>query len=91
MPGLETGQRSRRGLKMVCVHSPHTRQNSHSKMHGKIGMQRAGDTHQFARQPAHELQVPIDVVYVAKSRVLKKLREEILALAEDLPQCVPLA
>jgi RNA polymerase sigma-70 factor (ECF subfamily) len=33
---------------------------------------------------AQELQVPIDTVYVAKSRVLKKLREEILVWAEDL-------
>jgi RNA polymerase sigma-70 factor (ECF subfamily) len=34
--------------------------------------------------------VPIDAVYVAKSRVLKRLREEVTALAEDLPLYVPL-
>jgi RNA polymerase sigma-70 factor (ECF subfamily) len=39
---------------------------------------------------AGELGVPIETVYVAKSRVLKRLEEEVLALAEDLPQCVPL-
>ena len=27
----------------------------------------------------------IDAVYAAKSRVLRRLREEVLALAEDLP------
>ncbi len=41
-------------------------------------------------ETAQELGVSIDGVYVAKSRVLKRLREEILLLAEDLPQCVPL-
>jgi RNA polymerase sigma-70 factor (ECF subfamily) len=39
---------------------------------------------------ARELDVPIEAVYVAKSRVLKRLKEEILLLAEDLPHCVPL-
>jgi RNA polymerase sigma-70 factor (ECF subfamily) len=39
---------------------------------------------------AGELGVPIDAIYLAKSRVLKRLREEVLHLAEDLPQCVPL-
>ena len=43
-----------------------------------------------AAEAARELAVPIDVVYVAKSRVLKRLREEVLALAEDLPLYVPL-
>jgi hypothetical protein len=32
------------------------------------------------------LSLPIDVVYKAKSRVLKRLREEVLVLAEDVPQ-----
>lgn len=43
-----------------------------------------------AAEVAGALRVPIEMVYVAKSRVLKRLREEILVLAEDLPQCVPL-
>jgi RNA polymerase sigma-70 factor (ECF subfamily) len=43
-----------------------------------------------AASTAGELGVPIEAVYLAKSRVLKRLREEILVLAEDLPQCVPL-
>jgi DNA-directed RNA polymerase specialized sigma24 family protein len=34
--------------------------------------------------------VPIDTVYVSKSRVLKRLREEVTAIAEDLPLYVPL-
>jgi RNA polymerase sigma-70 factor (ECF subfamily) len=43
-----------------------------------------------AAEVARELDVPLDAIYVAKSRVLKRLREEILLLAEDLPQFVPL-
>jgi RNA polymerase sigma-70 factor (ECF subfamily) len=41
-------------------------------------------------QTAAELGLPIDAIYVAKSRVLKRLREEVLMLAEDLPQFIPL-
>jgi RNA polymerase sigma factor (sigma-70 family) len=44
-----------------------------------------------AADVARELGLPIDAVYVAKSRVLKRLREEVLALAEDFPQYVPLS
>jgi RNA polymerase sigma-70 factor (ECF subfamily) len=43
-----------------------------------------------AEEAARELGLSIDKIYVAKSRVLKRLREEVLLLAEDLPQCVPL-
>ena len=43
-----------------------------------------------ATDAARELGVPLDVVYVSKSRVLKRLREEVLALAEDLPLYTPL-
>lgn len=39
-----------------------------------------------ARDVARELDLPIDKVYAAKARVLKRLREEVLMLAEDLPQ-----
>jgi RNA polymerase sigma-70 factor (ECF subfamily) len=39
---------------------------------------------------AGALGLPIDAVYVARSRVLKRLREEVLLLAEDVPQLVPL-
>ncbi len=39
---------------------------------------------------AAETGLPIDAVYAAKSRVLKRLREEILLLAEDVPLFVPL-
>jgi RNA polymerase sigma-70 factor (ECF subfamily) len=39
---------------------------------------------------ARDLNRPIHSVYVAKSRVLKRLREEILSLAEDLAAFVPL-
>jgi RNA polymerase sigma-70 factor (ECF subfamily) len=42
--------------------------------------------HRTAADAACELNLPIAAVYVAKSRVLKRLREEILLLAEDLPQ-----
>lgn len=45
---------------------------------------------QPAADVARALGIPVEAVYVAKSRALKKLREEILILAEDLPQCVPL-
>ena|SRR5581483_9711605 len=43
-----------------------------------------------AAEAARLLGTPIDAVYVAKSRVLKRLREEVMALAEDLPLYVPL-
>jgi RNA polymerase sigma-70 factor (ECF subfamily) len=43
-----------------------------------------------AAEAAANLNLPIDAIYLAKSRVLKRLREELLHLAEDLPQCVPL-
>ncbi len=39
-----------------------------------------------AREVARELGLPIEKVYVAKSRVLKRLREEVLLLGEDMPQ-----
>ena len=38
---------------------------------------------------AKELGMPPNTVYVAKSRVLKRLREEVLALAEDIPHLIP--
>ncbi|HLJ97009.1 MAG TPA: sigma-70 family RNA polymerase sigma factor [Gemmataceae bacterium] len=44
-----------------------------------------------AAEAAGELGLPIDAIYLAKSRVLKRLREEIVLLAEDLPQFVPLS
>ena len=31
----------------------------------------------------------IDAVYAAKSRILRRLREEVLALADDLPNAIP--
>jgi len=34
---------------------------------------------------ARELAIPVAAVYVAKSRVLKQLREEVLRLADDFP------
>jgi RNA polymerase sigma-70 factor (ECF subfamily) len=43
-----------------------------------------------AAETADALGVALDKVYVAKSRVLKRLQEEVLDLAEDLPQFVPL-
>ncbi len=46
---------------------------------------------QSAPDAARALGVSIDTVYVAKSRVLKRLREEVLALAHDLPLYSPLA
>ena len=39
---------------------------------------------------ADELNLPIEKVYLAKSRVLKRLEEELLRLADDVPQFVPL-
>jgi RNA polymerase sigma-70 factor, ECF subfamily len=42
-----------------------------------------------AAETANALGVPIETVYVAKSRVLKRLEEEVLELAEDLPQPTP--
>ena len=45
---------------------------------------------QSAVDAADELCLPVETVYVAKSRVLKRLSEEVLALAEDLPQFTPL-
>jgi RNA polymerase sigma factor (sigma-70 family) len=43
-----------------------------------------------AAEVAQQLSMPIAMVYVAKSRVLKRLREEILVLADDVPHLVPL-
>ena len=40
---------------------------------------------------ASDLKLPIGAVYLAKSRVLKLLRDELVILAEDLPQYVPLS
>jgi RNA polymerase sigma-70 factor (ECF subfamily) len=40
---------------------------------------------QTAQDVARELGVPIESVYVAKSRVLKRLRAEVVSLAEDCP------
>ena len=45
---------------------------------------RAGDV-------AAELKQPIEVIYTSKSRVLKRLEEEVRILAEDVPQLVPLS
>jgi RNA polymerase sigma-70 factor (ECF subfamily) len=42
-----------------------------------------------AAEAADELGLTVDAVYVAKSRVLKRLREEVAALAEDLPFSLP--
>jgi RNA polymerase sigma factor (sigma-70 family) len=41
-----------------------------------------------APEVSRELGVPIDSVYVAKSRVLKRLRAEVVHLAEDCPLLV---
>jgi RNA polymerase sigma-70 factor (ECF subfamily) len=41
-----------------------------------------------AVEAATELKLPLMTVYSAKSRILKRLREEILLLAEDIPQFV---
>jgi len=40
---------------------------------------------QAAPEVARELGVPIESVYIAKSRVLKRLRSEVVMLAEDYP------
>ena len=40
---------------------------------------------QSPQQVAERLQIGIEKVYVAKSRALKRLREEVLRLSEDLP------
>lgn len=42
-----------------------------------------------AAELAHSLGLKIEAVYAAKSRVLRRLREEVLALAEDLPTLIP--
>jgi RNA polymerase sigma factor (sigma-70 family) len=39
-------------------------------------------------EAAKELSMPIEAVYVAKSRVLKRLREKVLELAEEIPTLV---
>jgi RNA polymerase sigma-70 factor (ECF subfamily) len=44
-----------------------------------------------ASEVAAELQMPIETIYTAKSRVLKRLAEEVRILAEDVPQLVPLS
>ncbi|MFT3882185.1 MAG: sigma-70 family RNA polymerase sigma factor [Gemmatales bacterium] len=43
-----------------------------------------------AAETAKDLAMPVSMVYVAKSRVLKRLREEILLLAEDIPHLAPM-
>jgi len=42
-----------------------------------------------APQVALHLGMTIDAVYAAKSRILRRLREEVLALADDLPNAIP--
>jgi RNA polymerase sigma-70 factor (ECF subfamily) len=37
---------------------------------------------------AQELSMPLEAVYVAKSRVLKRLREKVLELAEEIPSSI---
>ncbi len=44
-----------------------------------------------APEVARELGLTIDAVYAAKSRVLRRLRDEVLALAEDMPIVAPRA
>ena len=39
---------------------------------------------------AGELATPLETIYLAKSRVLKRLREEVQMLADDIPHCIPL-
>jgi RNA polymerase sigma factor (sigma-70 family) len=41
-----------------------------------------------ALETSHELDLPIEKVYAAKARVLKRLREEVLLLADCLPPTV---
>ncbi|MFO0844032.1 MAG: sigma-70 family RNA polymerase sigma factor [Gemmataceae bacterium] len=48
--------------------------------------ERAWLEHQPAVAVAAELGIPVDKVYVAKSRVLKRLEQEVRLLAEDLPR-----
>jgi RNA polymerase sigma-70 factor (ECF subfamily) len=43
-----------------------------------------------AAEAAGQAGLSVQAAYVAKHRVLKRLEEEVLHLAEDLPQCVPL-
>jgi len=43
------------------------------------------------QEAAREVGCRVHAIYVAKSRVLQRLREEIAAIAEDVPQCVPLS
>jgi RNA polymerase sigma-70 factor (ECF subfamily) len=43
-----------------------------------------------AAEAAAQAGLSIQAAYVAKHRVLKRLEAEVLHLAEDLPQCVPL-
>lgn len=43
-----------------------------------------------AAETAAQAGLSIQAAYVAKHRVLKRLEEEVLHLAENLPQCVPL-
>jgi RNA polymerase sigma-70 factor (ECF subfamily) len=41
-------------------------------------------------ETARELGIPIDAVYLAKSRMLRRLRDEVMLIAEDLPLYAPL-
>jgi RNA polymerase sigma-70 factor (ECF subfamily) len=52
--------------------------------------ERVWQNNEPALETARVLNLAIHKVYAAKSRVLKRLRAEILLLADDLPQCVPL-
>ncbi len=45
--------------------------------------------HESAPEVARRLGVPVESIYVAKSRVLKRLRQEIHVLADDLPLHLP--
>jgi DNA-directed RNA polymerase specialized sigma24 family protein len=43
---------------------------------------------QPAADVAKELGIPLEAVYVAKSRVLKRLREKVLELSEEIPTMI---
>jgi RNA polymerase sigma factor (sigma-70 family) len=43
---------------------------------------------QSSSAAAKEMGIPLEMVYVAKSRVLKRLREKVLELAEEIPTLV---
>lgn len=65
------------------------RARPHFEPHTWAAFERVWRDRVSAAEVAAELGLPIHAVYVAKSRVVKRLRDELVFLAEDMPHALP--